>query len=149
MVSVSYTHLDVYKRQVEEVLGTGRMVHTSTDLEMIDDSLENGFQSVGLRFTAVEIPQGALIRSAYLEFVVDEVDTVATSLQIRSHALDNSQPFTPVSYTHLDVYKRQALHALCGQWLCRLHKSLAGDRGRKPAFDVELATTARIGSGRG
>ncbi|PBB41827.1 hypothetical protein CK222_22010, partial [Mesorhizobium sp. WSM3866] len=47
------------------------------------DDLELGFasttrQTVGLRFTGVDIPQGAIITSAYIQFQANEVKTGAT-----------------------------------------------------------------------
>ena len=66
---VSYTHLDVYKRQQVDVAG--------------GDTLKVGFQRTGDRFTSV-----TLTGPADLVFTGD---------------------IEPVSYTHLDVYKRQIL----------------------------------------
>ena len=74
---VSYTHLDVYKRQVLEVCGreVRSVVLGAIDLHRMNDPYEK------LRYIFERV--GAL---------VDE--------------------YRPVSYTHLDVYKRQALYSI-------------------------------------
>jgi hypothetical protein len=51
-------------------------------------------QTVGLRFPGVAVPQGATILSAYLEFTVDETDSVATSLIFEGQAADYAPTFS-------------------------------------------------------
>jgi hypothetical protein len=70
----------------------GRVKLTSGDLEMVFDKGED--QLVGLRFQAVAIPQGATITSAYVQFQVDEVTSVSTSLTLRAQAGDDAPTFT-------------------------------------------------------
>lgn len=72
----------------------GTLYLDSTDLELVDDTTFNGAgQTVGLRFTSLDIPQGALITNAYLQFQVDETDSTATTLDIRAHDTDSAAAF--------------------------------------------------------
>ena len=74
---------------VEEA-STGAMYLSSTDLEMVDDPTFNGSgQRVGLRFTDLDIPQGAIITSAWLQFQVDEANAgTAVELGGERHETD-------------------------------------------------------------
>ena len=49
----------------------------SRDLELVNDG---GDQTVGMRFAGLNVPQGATIVSAYVQFRADETDTEVTSL---------------------------------------------------------------------
>ena len=84
---VSYTHLDVYKRQgayVSEIIRAG--------IESIDRGQFEAGQSLGLS-------QGTIMKSIILPQAIKNI----------LPALGN-EFITPVSYTHLDVYKRQTIH---------------------------------------
>ncbi len=70
---------------------TGSVSLTSSDLELVHDSDD---QTVGLRFASLDVPPGATIVSAWVQFTVDEVQTEATSLLIQAQAADNAGPFT-------------------------------------------------------
>ena len=48
----------------------GRRLLDSSNLELVNDGSD---QTVGMRFTAVGIPQGATILNAFVQFKVDEV----------------------------------------------------------------------------
>ena len=74
---------------------SGSIYFDSSDLELVDDSDFNGVgQTVGLRFSSLGIPQGAIITNAYLQFHVDQGDSGATSLEIRGQAADNADAFS-------------------------------------------------------
>ncbi|UCF92968.1 MAG: hypothetical protein JSW39_02090 [Desulfobacterales bacterium] len=75
----------------EEKIGDTSVRLTSGDLEMVDDNGTD--QVVGVRFQDVSIPQGATITEAAIEFVVDESDSVSTSLTIWGEDLDNPPTF--------------------------------------------------------
>ena len=77
---------------VEQFSG-GSMYLDSSDLELVDASESSG-QTIGLRFPTLDIPQGAFITNAHLEFTVDEPSTTPTQLTIAAHDTDNSAPFT-------------------------------------------------------
>ena len=73
---------------------TGTVDTTSTDLELIRESTN---QVVGLRFQNVEVPKGAMITNAYIEFDVDEdVNIDPVDLDIFGEAVDNSGTFMTV-----------------------------------------------------
>ena len=55
----------------------GRMYLTSSDLELVEDSRK---QTVGIRFQDVNIPKGAIITGAYIQFKVDETSSGGTTL---------------------------------------------------------------------
>jgi hypothetical protein len=65
---------------------------SSSDLELVVDGSTN--QQVGVRFTDLDIPAGAIITSAYIQFQTDEVGSVPTSLQIKGIDADDAAPFT-------------------------------------------------------
>ncbi len=64
-----------------EELGDGRVVRASTDLEMTFDGESS--QIVGLRFKHIDIPQGATITNAWIQFTADESTSTPTQLNIQ------------------------------------------------------------------
>lgn len=78
----------------EERASDGSVDLTSSDIELGDDPGFSEDQTVGLRFQNITIPQGAVITTAYLEFESDEIDSVATFVNIRAQATDNASTFT-------------------------------------------------------
>jgi len=73
----------------------GDMEIDSSDLEMVEDlDFQAGNQELGLRFQNVDIPQGATIDNAYIEFEVDETNTVTTNLQIYGEDADDPITFS-------------------------------------------------------
>ena len=78
--TVSYTHLDVYKRQIEnQTAGVQRIIDTITQDKI--QSLQTELQSAQLQ----------LSNQAQTTNIINALRPTPT----------------PVSYTHLDVYKRQ------------------------------------------
>ena len=75
-----------------EESAVGGMDLNSSDLEMV--AYSTGDQVVGMRFTNVSVPQGATIVQAYIQFQVDETDSVATLLTVAGEAVDNAATFT-------------------------------------------------------
>jgi hypothetical protein len=72
-----------------EESSSGSVSLTSGDLELMIDGTPH--HAVGLRFTALAIPQGATVTSAYVQFVADEAQSEATSLTIRGEAVDDAR----------------------------------------------------------
>jgi type IV pilus assembly protein PilY1 len=68
---------------------------TSPDNQFFD--LDLGEQTVGLRFQNVFVDQGAVITSAYIEFVAVDSDSTTTNLTIEGEANDNAAPFSGAS----------------------------------------------------
>jgi len=82
-----------------EQIQDGSMYFNSTDIELTFDDNPNenrGNQTVGLRFPNLQIPQGAIVSNAYLQFTVDEANSEATSVTIRAEDVNNSSPFADV-----------------------------------------------------
>jgi hypothetical protein len=63
---------------------------TSNDLELV---YHGGNQKVGMRFNGIQIPPGATITNAYVQFQVDETSAGDTSLKIEAEAIDNAPAF--------------------------------------------------------
>ncbi|WP_245429263.1 hypothetical protein [Mesorhizobium sp. WSM3860] len=79
-----------------EEKGSGSISTNVSDLELGFDSSTR--QTVGLRFTGIDIPQGAIITSAYIQFQANEVKTGATSLLIKGQDTDDASAFTSTSF---------------------------------------------------
>ncbi|MDH3703777.1 MAG: hypothetical protein OEU46_20970, partial [Alphaproteobacteria bacterium] len=78
----------------EEHVNNGVMESlTSSDLEM---TLESNEQIVGIRFNGIEVPKGAIITNAYVQFQVDEVSGGVANLTIRGEDADNAVQFSSV-----------------------------------------------------
>jgi len=75
----------------EENAGTGSMYLNSSDLELIYDGHD---QVVGVRYQNVNVPPGATITNAYIEFVIDESNTGVTNLAIYGELTGNAGTFT-------------------------------------------------------
>ncbi len=88
----------------EENLGTGETGITSSDLELISDGAT--LQEVGMRFQGVDIPQGAKITDAHIEFTVDEADSGATSIIFWGDDTDNAATFSTVGSPDYDITGR-------------------------------------------
>ena len=74
-----------------EERSSGSMGLTGSDLELVYDRTDQ--QTVGMRF-GVDIPQGASIVNAYLQFQADETGSGETLLTIQGQDTDNAPTFT-------------------------------------------------------
>ena len=78
----------------EEAQSTGSVDLSSSDLELgAEDGTSSTLQLVGMRFTNLQIPQGASILNAYIEFEVDETGSASTNLTIKGQGADNPTTF--------------------------------------------------------
>lgn len=74
---------------------TGSMYITSSDLELVNT---NGYdQVVGVRFTGMQVPQGATISSAYVQFKVEDNSSIPTHLLIQGQLTGDSPVFSTSS----------------------------------------------------
>ncbi|MDB9721026.1 metallophosphoesterase family protein, partial [Winogradskyella sp.] len=89
----SSIEVNVSSDDAEEVVSTGAVSITSTDLELVVDA-EN--QVIGVRFNNVEIPDGATLYRAYIQFQTDETDSSLdpTNLLIHGELSPSSATFT-------------------------------------------------------
>ena len=88
-----------------EERASGSMKLTSSDLELVLDSSD---QTIGLRFNGLNVPQGAVIHKAYIQFQVDEAHPGAKTLRIEGEDIDNAQTFTS---TNGDITSRPRTEA--------------------------------------
>ena len=88
---------------------SGRMSFDSTDLELSTD--KNIVQTIGLRFTNLDIPAGAVVTRAYIQFETDEVGSTDTFLEVRGLATDDTAAFTSNRY---DLSSREMTGAVAG-----------------------------------
>ena len=72
----------------EERVSNGAVDITSSDLELIRDGSND--QIVGIRFRNIEVPMGAIVQNAYIEFTAKDAGTSTTQLTIS--AQDNVNP---------------------------------------------------------
>jgi hypothetical protein len=77
-----------------EERSSGEMSRTSSDLELVYD---RGDQKVGMRFRGVDIPKGAIIVEAYIQFQADETHSGSTSLTIQGEDRDDPAAFSSSS----------------------------------------------------
>jgi|GEM_PF-1936080 len=82
--------VDNDNRDAEELISDGDMYRDSSDLELGFDDFAGGLQIVGMLFRSVDVPQGAVINSAYIEFETDETDSGTTNLIIYAEDEDSA-----------------------------------------------------------
>ncbi|PIR24766.1 MAG: hypothetical protein COX62_04365 [Deltaproteobacteria bacterium CG_4_10_14_0_2_um_filter_43_8] len=73
----------------------GSMYTNSSDLELVK---ENTVQTVGLRFTGVNLPANATLLKAYIQFTTDEVKNEAADLKIEAEAVASAASFITERY---------------------------------------------------
>lgn len=74
----------------------GVMDLSSSDLELVRDG-GDGDQFVGIRFPGLDIPQGARIVDAYVQFTVDETDNRPGTVFIQVEDTDNTAAYASAS----------------------------------------------------
>jgi hypothetical protein len=124
--------------------GTHDVFLSSPDLELIDDG---DAQLVGMRFPALDIPRGARLLDAWLQFQADGSTSAATSLVIRAEASDDAPTFTR---TRRDLSDR-LLGAASASWTPPAWNSGAqGEAQRSPSLvNVVQEVVDREGWARG
>jgi PKD repeat protein len=70
----------------------GSMYLNSTDLELTSDG--SLVQTVGMRFVNIQIPPGATILNAYIQYEVDETNSGATALSIQGESTADAASFS-------------------------------------------------------
>jgi hypothetical protein len=90
------TGLDIpiywYVDDAEEDPNTGEVDRHSSDLELVNEYAV-GNQTIGLRFQAVNLPQGAVVTTAHIQFAADEDDDKETNLTIWGQSANNATQF--------------------------------------------------------
>jgi len=78
---------------VEQNGVNGSMYMNSSDIELVADG-SRGDQIIGLRFRNIDIPQGATINNAYIQFTVDETNSGSCNLTIKGQDVDDASAFS-------------------------------------------------------
>jgi len=96
----------------EHFLEGGTMDITSSDLEITEEGSPDDNQLIGMRFNNIDIPQGAIINNAYVQFHVDETDVDGDNRpgtkSLRGEAVDNAATFSDTAF---DVSSRPTTSA--------------------------------------
>ncbi len=79
-----------------EEKSSGTISANINDLDMGYDGTTR--QTVGLRFTGIDVPRGAVITNAYIQFTSDEISSGAASFLIRGEDADESAAFTAIKF---------------------------------------------------
>ncbi|MHC4434260.1 MAG: PASTA domain-containing protein, partial [Planctomycetota bacterium] len=97
-VRITGTEVDNPARSTDDVEeidnATSSLDRFSGDLDLLFDRGQNRTNKiVGLRFNGVNVPPGATITNAYVQFQVDESTSATTSLTVEGQADDNPATF--------------------------------------------------------
>lgn len=95
----------------EEDNSDGSMDLGSSDLELPNDGGTN--QTVGILFSGVNLDQGQVITSAYIQFEADEVRVGTVNLSIEGELTNSSTAFTSTAF---DVSNRTTTTATAVAW---------------------------------
>ncbi|MGO4622575.1 metallophosphoesterase [Ensifer sp. 2YAB10] len=79
-----------------EEKSSGTISANINDLDMGYDGTTR--QTIGLRFTGIDVPRGAVITNAYIQFTSDEVSSGTASFLIRGEDADESAAFTAIKF---------------------------------------------------
>jgi hypothetical protein len=80
------TNVATSSDDAEEALSNGVIDLTSSDLELINDvTPSTGNQVVGIRFDNMQLPLGAIIERAYIQFETDETDSALDPTNLVIH----------------------------------------------------------------
>lgn len=109
-----------------EERSSGLVVNSSTDLELTYDA-KRGQQTVGLRFDKVNVPRGAKIERAYIQFTADETDT--DYLRVLIHGVDTDDARGYKQGKRRDVSARPDTSANVSWTAHKWHKR--GERGSR------------------
>lgn len=77
-----------------EELPDGSMYLVSSDLELVED-LRRGVQLVGVRFQDIDVPRGAQIEEAHIQFTAHEISSRPTELVIQAELVGDAAPLDP------------------------------------------------------
>lgn len=78
----------------EEVIDTGRVKLASSDLELGENFSQSAEYIVGTRFVGINIPSGATITQAYIQFKTDEKGSSSSAVTIQAEISSDATTFT-------------------------------------------------------
>jgi cysteine-rich repeat protein len=88
----------------EERVSDGDMTRNSQELELVYDIYNGGDQFVGMRFGNINIPAGATIVNAHIEFISKQTNSGVTHLTFSAEDIDSASSFSNSNY---DISSRQ------------------------------------------
>ena len=89
---VTESRVSASSDDAEQAVTGGSVQLSSGDLELTTDGTSQ--QVVGLRFGGLQVPQGATITNAYVQFRTDETSPGAANLTVRAENVDNAPTYT-------------------------------------------------------
>lgn len=98
-LELSLEAADTLRRQIDsgaddtEEVASGYLYAPSKKLEIVQTATR-GLQTVGLRFDDIEVPRGATITEAYLQFTADVSSSGRVSASVRALASDDAPRFS-------------------------------------------------------
>jgi hypothetical protein len=95
IATILEVRISVSSDDAEENTNTGRVNRGSSDLELVNQGWTN--QLVGMRFNGLNIPEGATITNASIQFQTDETHSGDTNLQLVEEANGNALTFHDVN----------------------------------------------------
>ncbi|MBI9064009.1 MAG: IPT/TIG domain-containing protein [Marinilabiliaceae bacterium] len=101
LLTVHLKHVNDDAEEAEEAyLSTpaGLMELTSSDLELCDIDGDFGYQYVGTRFREINIPKGAVVTKAYIQFTCDDTGSDPCKMRIYGEAKDTGE-FTDTPFS--------------------------------------------------
>ncbi|MGQ0849766.1 MAG: PKD domain-containing protein [Actinomycetota bacterium] len=93
---------------------SGRVSLASSDLELVTDKT---LQLVGMRWGSLNIPQGALITSAWVQFTADRTETGTIDLLIRTEQADSALAFVNVKFNISQRPRGEGVTWAPGAWV--------------------------------
>ena len=109
MVTVAEDDVEEY-RGAFETDPDGFMDHGSSDLELCTQN-ENNKQAIGIIFRDVQIPVGATITNAYVQFTCDDIDNLEGPLPIDIWGIKEANTAAPFTADLFNVTSRPATTA--------------------------------------
>jgi hypothetical protein len=128
---------------VEESLVDGEMYWNSSDLELGRDGVP---QVVGLQFKNIDIPNGAAITEAYIQFTCDEVNDAedAIILEIFGEAADNSDTLKWGSSNPYNISTREKTTAVV-EWSPPPWETVGAAADSQKTADISSIITEIVG----
>lgn len=125
----------------EQYLSDGTFDSGSSDLELGNDNTTP--QIVGLRYTAVNIPSGAVVSNATIQFTADETSSGASNIDIAGELISNSTSFNENQVNNLSsrTLTNSTVNWIPFQWIAGVSGSRQKTPDLSPIINEILNTT--------
>lgn len=94
LLTIHLKHVNDDAEEAEEEYNAtpaGFMELTSSDLELCDIDSDFGYQYIGTRFRSINIPKGAVVTKAYIQFTADDTGSDPCKMRIHGEAKDTGE----------------------------------------------------------